>query len=454
MQALIALLTNIFQRRWHRPVFLLTLLPLLALITFLAVSGFASRAVNLHGWIATILVPMLGLIAWLTLVQLPKVPKGRLGIAISLECDDDDHASRIGRDFIGTLRTSLQASGGSSGLSLVALPRWAVADINDAASASRYVRKVRAHFIYFGTVRLRTIRGKPTHIVHVEGLVLHGPTPLAVQQKLSEQMGEVIPRRLMVPLDNDALIFEATSAVFYLSARFIIGMAAYVSGAVGLAEGHLLYVERGVKNLGINVPSLKSLGSNVARNLKSLYRDWLKHLITSYTLSREDSFLKEADTISTKLLERAPRDQEALTAKAMCEVVLRGNISEARSLVLRCEPVDDPVRRYNLAFLAAFQGDLKQARSHYKLATEGALSDVTVPIQCEEFIHLMLEKFPERYQLYYCLGIINFFAKQDWGGAVKDLKEFLDRCPENKYIPQNEETKQLVEEAEHRSGNA
>jgi len=49
-----------------------------------------------------------------------------------------------------------------------------------------------------------------------------------------------------------------------------------------------------------------------------------------------------------------------------------------------------------------------------------------VPIQTEEFIQEILEQEPSKTQLHFCLGLINFYAKEDYGAAERDLARFLE----------------------------
>ena len=60
---------------------------------------------------------------------------------------------------------------------------------------------------------------------------------------------------------------------------------------------------------------------------------------------------------------------------------------------------------------------------------KGKVKDVTVPVQCEEFIQVALETEPEKVQLHYCSGLINYHAKKDSAGAIRDFTTFLDSVP-------------------------
>ncbi len=59
----------------------------------------------------------------------------------------------------------------------------------------------------------------------------------------------------------------------------------------------------------------------------------------------------------------------------------------------------------------------------------------TVSLQCEEFINEILAREPDKEQLYFCLGLINYNVKRDYSAAIRDLERFnrssvADRYPE------------------------
>ena len=60
----------------------------------------------------------------------------------------------------------------------------------------------------------------------------------------------------------------------------------------------------------------------------------------------------------------------------------------------------------------------------YTVAFRGTCN-ISTPLQSEEFIIEIIEREPKRTDLFLCLGVINFFAKEDYAAAVRDLEVFL-----------------------------
>jgi hypothetical protein len=72
--------------------------------------------------------------------------------------------------------------------------------------------------------------------------------------------------------------------------------------------------------------------------------------------------------------------------------------------------------------------------------------DATVPVQCEEFIQIVLEQEPERYWLHFCLGMINYRVKGDLIAARRDFQEFLNRAEVGRFPNQVRAVRQWVQE--------
>ena len=59
-----------------------------------------------------------------------------------------------------------------------------------------------------------------------------------------------------------------------------------------------------------------------------------------------------------------------------------------------------------------------------------------MPIQSEEFIHIVLDQEPERPWLWFCLGLINFRGKEDLLAAYRDFNKFLAAVDTNTFKTQ------------------
>ena len=69
---------------------------------------------------------------------------------------------------------------------------------------------------------------------------------------------------------------------------------------------------------------------------------------------------------------------------------------------------------FSEAFLTAYEGDLEGAYRSYRRAFESPLADPNVPVECEDFIQIVLDPEPDKPRLYFCLGLLNIAAREIW----------------------------------------
>ncbi len=94
--------------------------------------------------------------------------------------------------------------------------------------------------------------------------------------------------------------------------------------------------------------------------------------------------------------------------------------------------------------MLAYEGKLKQAYRIYKSILRKEYSIDTV-FEVEEFMIWVLQEKPEKYQLHFILGIINFYFKEDFNQAKLDLIKFLE-LSQNNYQEEIEISNKLLEE--------
>ena len=432
---------------WHKPHTPVFAGLAATLVTLYMVSRGMSQAPTLIGWAFIGVMPVaIGVLWWVT-NRVPRITKGKVGIVLALACDDEPHDRQVRADFVASLRQLLERDRDAGNFELRVLPRHVAAEIGVGSDARNYLGRLRGHLMLFGRVRKRVIAGKDSHLLNFDGIVRHSPVALSISQDLGDDFSKVIPRRVHFEVDSDAFAFEATSQWIDVSARYIVGVAALISGDVAYAERLLLDVEGRLKGGGPGFDPLREVARRLPARFRALYEAWLNHLVNRYTQTRETSYLEKADEITEKLLKRNPRHSGALLMRAICEFVLRRDVAEARRLSYRARRVGDATWRYSVAFLDAYEGNMNAADAEYQKAFGGQLGDVTVPVQCEEFIHIVLEQEPDKVQLHYCSGLINFHAKEDFAGAAADLELFLRKCPGESFSAQRNTAKNLLEQA-------
>lgn len=388
---------------------------------------------------------------WFATNKLPRVPRGMVGVVLAVTCEDDQHDRRVRSDFIQSLVRLLERDSEGARFFVVTLPPYLTKRITGFAHAERYLSRVRGHMILFGTVKKRQLRGKDVHVLHFDGLVRHAPVTASVHKELSSQFTAVVPRGWVLPTDADFFAFEATSEWTDVATRYVVGLAALASGDPAYAERLLLSVESAIRAGRPNLPPLQVIGQRLPSYLKLLYEAWLRLSANQYTMTRDVEHVRLMEQIADKLLARAPSAVNAYLTKAICSFLLRRDVRAARAEVYKAKQIGDVTWRYSLAFLDAYEGDLDNAEKEYMQAFKGRLQDITVPVQCEEFIQLVLQEEPNKAQLHYCAGLINYYAKGDMLAANQDFELFLREAELGRYPRQLQRAQDLCEESRHAS---
>jgi len=371
-------------------------------------------------WVATS-------IAWLISNRfVPKVKPGRVGILVALTGDNTEQEQRLQKDYIGHLQRLAHEDVARANFEVIAYPPHLAVRLKDKDSALLYGNQSRAHLVIFGGARLWRSKGKEVHYLQFDGCVRHVPIDAEVSKALAADIGTALPGRVIIPRDDDAFKFEIASEWLEIAARYTVACAALISGDVIYAERLLLELEQRLRQLKPPlIPQMHAIAQRVPQRLMATYAAWRLRLAHQHFMTREPALLKAAEEIADKQLARNPHEYGARLLKSMAAFELRNDTIEARSHLASVKRVNDATWRFNLAFLYAYDGDMRNARAEYRMAFTSRVSDLTVPVQCEEFIEIVVRREPDKVQLYYCQGLINVHAKKDPVGAQMVLQRFL-----------------------------
>jgi hypothetical protein len=126
------------------------------------------------------------------------------------------------------------------------------------------------------------------------------------------------------------------------------------------------------------------------------------------------------------------------------------NIVEAKREIKKAKNQRDSRWEFSLAFLLAYEGNLKKAHTAYQNAFRGAYPQGT-PNDVEVFIQDILESESDKIQLWYCLGMINFFCKKDFRSSKRDFENFINTAEgQGAFLEQIDFAKKYLAEIEQR----
>ncbi len=424
--------------RWEKRSTIAIVIFFLALAFIWKFSGSDIAELSLPEILLTICVCLLVYGFWHIAVRLPKCPRNYVGVAIAIAAESKEEHRVLASDFLAALRNLLNRGDTTHRFCLVEIPQHHATRINTIDDAIRVGRGCRCHFMIWGTVKLRTLAGKQQHMLNLEGMVSHSAIPQQLQRRFSEEFGELFPRNIHIDRENDVMSLEFTSEWIDCVARYIIGIAATLSGDIDYAQSLFITVLQNTKLKDCPLPAIRKIRQRTPVRLGELHAFRAALAYRKWRDTQDPALLGEVRMHLTELSALHPANYRGRLLRAIYHFVAERNIEAAEAEVKKCRDIRDATWRYSYAFLLAYKGELRKARRMYKNAFAHECAD-SVPCETEEFILRVLQEEPDKVQLRFCLGLINWHAKQDKTQAVQDFTAFLaasgaERFPEEQRL--------------------
>ncbi len=367
---------------------------------------------------------------WYWTRQPETTPEGKIGFVISISCSDDGESKKLQEDFVRPLRDLLKSGRTGYVFHAIEIPQHIASRIQDVEAAQTLRIKCKAHFVIYGRVRLREISGKEVHILDLEGIVAHQPVPESVGNLLAREFSELMPRKIQIEKENDLLAFQFTSEWADLVSRYIIGLAAEISGDWDYAETLFRDARNRLHGKSTNFPIYQKLKDRLPLRISELSLARARVSYDKWAETKDSSFLLQCERHLGTLVKTHQEDRGTLNLRAILAFVLKRDVEQSIALLKRVKAIGQPLWHLNMAFLLGYKGELKNAIRHYRLAANSEADPETLT-QVEDFIVWVLECEPEKYQLHYCLGFFNWQLKGDPERAIHDLNDYLLTCAPN-----------------------
>jgi hypothetical protein len=386
-----------------------------------------------YGWLLIALAIAAVALTWLK-TRLPRATKDRLGFGVAISFESDDQAKRLQADLVDALRRLVTASNHSPRFEFLSYPNVVAERAKDSTHAEWLLRKSNLKFLIYGRARQRPSAQGEAYYVDLSWMVAHAPISIETSRELSQS---TFVNQLVIATTATPGVWEIGVQLIDGFARGIVGVAAAISGDLEYGEALLLQAESRLRALE-SQPNAPPLLSNVRSRLVQVHSQQIINASQSFTKERQQSDLERMEACAQKLLEYDPGNVLGHQTLAIAAFLLRRDIAAARRSLSACQAYDDASLIYSDAFLHGYEGDLDKAYRAYRNAVKAPLSDASVPIQCEEFIQYVLDSEPEKYWLYFCLGLLNSRCKNDAEAATRDFEIFVARDIEKQFAKQVE----------------
>ena len=428
-------LFDLAQRNWHKPIGLILTIAGVILFEILLLNSI--KASGIIAIIVYSITVFFSIIVWLYSNRIPKTPKNKFGFVVCIQCSDEEEEKVIREDFVTTLRKLLKGGILGHTFHFIEIPKHISQSINDIDDAYTLKSRTKSHFLIFGRVRLRVLDGKECHIIELDGIVSHKPLTKEISDQIAKEFGELFPRRLQIPTENDLLYLNFTSDWTECVAKYIIGIASACSADINYAEHLYRDVEKKLESIKTDFPIFAKLKERLPIRFSEIYIARAKAHLNTWRQKQDREALSQFIFNLNKISDDLADIYEVLLLRGI-EAFLDGRrIKDAIERTKKCKRYDDPIWHFNLAFLRAYENDLKKSIRQYRICANYDLSPVTLS-EVEDFIVWILEEEPEKYQYHYCLGFFNWKIKGDLHQSVSDFEEFLNHVKQGEFVKERD----------------
>ena len=414
---------------WHEPKGLIAALILVTLI----VAGFsASVGLSASGSVSALLLgAVIVVIVWWISRQPKKTKKDKIGFGVSLHCDKELE-TEIHDDFVTSLRRLILSGKSSQLFDFLEIPPRIAAKTLDIQSAEKMRQKIRCHFFLFGRVRKRNIANTTRYFLELDGIVAHKAIAPEIQERFSAEFSALLPRKMETDETATFAAFDFTSRLADAVSKYIIGIAMTLSGFYDEAESMLREASSLASKVSPAPPTCEKIIEQVAREVSAIN---LVRADSYYARWRDEGFDEVAlDSMGAALKKVDHASRAALTLKAIHLFLASRDTHGARSLLYQVKKsARDGVWEYNQGFLFAYDGNLKKARKHFIRGAHQRIPLRKSIAELELFICWVIEQDPDRHQLHFALGLLNWHLKGDFSRAIHDFEEFLDLSKQGRF---------------------
>ena len=404
--------------------------PLGLLLSFFLAGGIGLSLANALGVgfaAAGALILMAAFLAhWLWNRRIPRCPDGQVGFLVAISVEDDRTYRIFERDFIDNLGRVLRASSQAGRVWVGAVPQVRIPKQPTELEAIELRKVSKTAFVLYGQVRTRGEGTERKHYVDLAGLVGHSQTVKSNQQQLQIEFSELLSRRIIANQGDELPAFELTSSLSSLVAKYIVGIAMFISGQVDAAQAFYEDADRLSKGQSDANEAVKKIRERLPRRFSEVAILQASSQYESWRETREEPYIARAESILDAAPDIAREWPQWKSLKAIAQVVLaKGDIDKIEKLASGGLE-RDPVTHMNLAFVKILRGDLRAAAQRYRRAADLKVNMDTID-EVMSFVEWYRDLNPASFaELSFALGFISYCHLRDEKLAQKYFQEFAN----------------------------
>lgn len=459
-----AFITEFFiklQSKWPSisGLFILFLIIFFALALFSTALINASKSITFLGLEITINISFLALLAvfwiiawvyWLHARRVPRTNKGKIGMVIAIRTESKNEYRRLKTDLIDEINRTLNNGKMNSLFDVIPLSEFHSAQIYNRETAFQMLKRAKGHFIIYGYCKRRNDHEKDTYKISTEAVVIHREVPITAGSKLSREFAELHPRELKFPVENEMAGFELAREQMEITAKYIIGIAALLSGDYKLALNFFqeLYDSNDIKKSNDVATKIRN---RLPRRICDAAILCAQREYYIYRQTKEIENLNNLKPYLDLLKQYFPNSYYGHMLRGIYIFLVEKDVPNALKEINKAKNKDDVSWCYSEAFLYGYEGNLVRADKSYKKAFSKEVEKDTL-YGVNEFIYDVLEREPEKFQLWYCIGLIEYRGFGNMKLAKDALENFIADDGSKKYPDQRLRAEKIVDKIISKTG--
>ncbi|MFC1700869.1 tetratricopeptide repeat protein [Patescibacteria group bacterium] len=357
--------------------------------------------------------------------HLPRNKKDKVGIVIAIYSENEAERQKLKADFISKLKKDLQQEGILSFSEVIFLKNHFSNQIKDSDNPRTKLetinKKIKAHFYVWGDVKKRPDGDEgEKYFINFQGYVVHKSISQNLSQVISVDFSKVLPKEVNFLEKRSFKGFEASATIVHLAAKYIIGIAAFVSQDPQLA----LKLHNGLKDQFNAFRPLPPHLQDIRNRIPLLISDEMLWIAKWHF---ENNRIDEMKSFLEKSLSENNNNYGAWLFKAIVDFMVDKNIDEALKSVKKAEQYAKNTFewRYSKAFLYFWKEDYQNAlKLCQKIKQQSYLTEQITLEEVRKFNLNLLSDTNPKTQLYFWIGFLSYFKRNNLEDALQDFENF------------------------------
>ena len=357
--------------------------------------------------------------------SLPRNKKDKVGIVIAIFSENEKERKQLKADFISKLKADFREEGILDFAEIIFLKNHFARQIKESsiptAEIEKINKKIKAHFYVWGDIKTRTSGDEgEKYFLYFHGYVVHKPISQNLSLEISKDFSKVLPQEVNFLEKRGFEGFEASARLVHLAAKYIIGVAAFVSQNPQLA----LRLHSGLMEQFNLFKPLPPHLQDIRNRIPILVSEELLWIAKWHF---ENERYDDAKSFLDKSLSENNNNYGAFLLKAVIDFLIDNSIEAAFKSLSRAEKYAKNTFewRYSKAFLYFWSEDYDKALTQcQKIKNQSYASEFFTLENVRKFNLDLISKTNFKPQLYFWMGYLSYFKEKNMANALDDFENF------------------------------